>query len=117
MKTGPYQKYITFCQKPCPKISFNNALLNRERKDNVEAKDSRVFFYKGGTDMNVGDVVRFRGRDYHVGPSRTNTSIELVELKQEKVGLWVSLAEIDELPSTSGSSVDSIDFSPHSIGV
>jgi hypothetical protein len=32
--------------------------------------------------MKVGKVVRYRSRDYSVGVNRTNTSIELVELKR-----------------------------------
>jgi len=76
-----------------------------------------VFCYKGGTKMNVGDVVRFRGRDYHVGPSRTDTSIELVELKQETVGLWVDLAEIRELPPLSKPSMNTAGFTSDSVGV
>ena len=46
--------------------------------------------------MKVGEVVRFRGRDYRVGPCRTDTSIELVEMKQASVGLWVSRDEVVE---------------------
>ena len=46
--------------------------------------------------MKVGEVVRFRGRDYRVGPCRTDTSIELVDMKQASVGLWVSRAEVCE---------------------
>jgi hypothetical protein len=110
-------KYITFFQKRCPKIAFNDALLSRGRKENVEAKDSGSFYYKGGTNMNVGDVVRFRGRDYHVGPSRTDTSIELVELKQDTVGLWVSRAEIHELPPISKPSMNTVEFTSDSVGV
>ena len=67
--------------------------------------------------MNVGDVVRFRGRDYHVGPSRTDTSIELLELQQETVGLWVDRAEIDELPPISKPSTNNAEFTPDSVGV
>ena len=46
--------------------------------------------------MKVGEVVHFRDQDYRVGVCRTNTSIELVELKQESVGLWVSRDEVHE---------------------
>ncbi len=48
--------------------------------------------------MKVGEVVRFRDQDYRVGECKTHTSIELVELKQESVGLWVSRDEVHELP-------------------
>lgn len=60
--------------------------------------------------MKVGDIVRFRGRNYRVGANRTDTSIELVELKQESVGLWVSRDEVHEVPHGSEQSIDSIDF-------
>jgi len=51
--------------------------------------------------MKVGDVVHFRGRNYHVGVNRTDTSIELVELKRKSVGLWVSRDEVHEIPKES----------------
>ena len=49
---------------------------------------------KGIAKMKVGEVVRFRGKDYRVGPYRTKTSVELVELKEGSRGLWVSRNEI-----------------------
>jgi hypothetical protein len=55
--------------------------------------------------MKVGDVVGFRGRDYRVGLNRTDLSIELVELKQRSVGLWVSRDEVNELPQGSKQSI------------
>jgi len=108
---------MRFSQKRCPKIALNDALLSRGRKEYVEANNSRRFYDKGGTKMNVGDVVRFRGRDYHVGPSRTDTSIELLELKQETVGLWVSRAEIRELPAMSKTPMNKAEFTADSLGV
>ena len=57
--------------------------------------------------MKVGDVVRYSGRDYRVGLSKTETSIELVELKQRSRGLWVSRDEVQEVPRDSGQSIDS----------
>ena len=51
--------------------------------------------------MKVGDVVHFRGRNYHVGVNRTDISIELVELKQQSVGLWVSRDEVYEVSQES----------------
>ena len=47
--------------------------------------------------MKVGDVVGFRGRNYRVGLNGTDISIELVELKQESVGLWEGPAHIKPL--------------------
>jgi len=55
--------------------------------------------------MKVGDVVHFRGRNYRVGVNRTDISIELVELKQRSVGLWVSRDEVYELPQRSKQSI------------
>ncbi len=60
--------------------------------------------------MKVGKVVRYRGRDYHVGANRTDTSIELVELNRKSVGLWVSRDEVYEVPQGSEQSIDSVDF-------
>ena len=60
--------------------------------------------------MKVGKVVRYRGRNYRVGVNRTDTSIELVELKQESLGLWVSRDEVYEVPQGSEQSIDSVDF-------
>jgi hypothetical protein len=34
-----------------------------------------------------------------VGVNRTDTSIELVELKRKSVGLWVNRDEVHEVPS------------------
>ncbi len=59
--------------------------------------------------MKLGDVVRFRGRDYCVGKCKTNTSIELVELKQKSTGLWVSRTEVHEVPQQSRLTIDSVD--------
>ena len=67
--------------------------------------------------MKVGDVVRFRGRDYRVGQSKTDTSIELVEMKQESVGLWVNRAEVLEVPQASGHSPDSAERTEDAVGV
>ena len=55
--------------------------------------------------MNVGKVVRYRGRDYRVGVNMTDTSIELVELKRQSVGLWVSRDEVYEVPQGSEQSI------------
>ena len=44
-----------------------------------------------------------------MGVNRTDTSIELVELKRKSVGLWVSRDEVYELPQGSKQSVDSVD--------
>ena len=68
-------------------------------------------YCKGGADMKVGDVVGFRGRNYRVGLNGTDISIELVELKQESVGLWVSRDEVYEVPQPQGpaQSIDSVD--------
>ncbi|MCF7976036.1 MAG: hypothetical protein K9N55_19620 [Phycisphaerae bacterium] len=60
--------------------------------------------------MKIGKVVRYRGRNYRVGAHRTDTSIELVELKQQSVGLWVSRDEVYEVPQGSEQSIDSVDF-------
>ena len=60
--------------------------------------------------MKVGDVVHFRGRNYHVGVNRTDISIELVELKRKSVGLWVSRDEVYEVPPGSTQSMDPVDF-------
>jgi hypothetical protein len=57
--------------------------------------------------MKVGQVVRFRGRNYHVGVNRTDISIELVELKRKSVGLWVNRDEVYEVPQGSEQSIDS----------
>jgi hypothetical protein len=69
---------------------------------------------KGGADMKVGDVVGFRGRNYRVGLNGTDISIELVELKRESVGLWVSRDEVYEVPHQPQGqlehSIDSVDF-------
>jgi hypothetical protein len=62
--------------------------------------------------MKVGNVVGFRGRNYRVGLNGTDISIELVELKRESVGLWVSRDEVYEVPQPQGPehSIDSVDF-------
>jgi hypothetical protein len=70
-------------------------------------------YCKGGADMKVGDVVGFRGRNYRVGLNGTDISIELVELKRESVGLWVSRDEVYDVPQPQGQpeqSIDSVDF-------
>jgi hypothetical protein len=51
--------------------------------------------------MKVGETVRFRDRDYRVGPCRTDTGIELVELENKARGLWVCRAEVDTAAQTS----------------
>ena len=59
--------------------------------------------------MKVGEVVRFRGKDYRVGPHKTKTSVELVELKDGERGLWVSREEVCKAPQEieqSGATVD-----------
>ena len=75
-----------------------------------ESADYGSVYCKGGTDMKVGKVVRYRGRDYRVGVNRTDTSIELVELKQQSVGLWVSRDEVHAVPQGSEQSIDSVEF-------
>jgi hypothetical protein len=67
--------------------------------------------------MKLGDVVRYRGRDYRVGPCRTDTSIELVEMERESVGLWVSRAEVLEIPPVSGHSPDRAERTEDAVGV
>lgn len=59
--------------------------------------------------MKVGRIVRYRGRDYRVGVNRTDTSIELVELKQQSMGLWVSRDEVSEVPQGLEQSIDSVE--------
>ena len=99
MKTKPVKKTLHFPKKCCPKTGSNHALLSGGGGEDVEGKDRVSVYCKGGTDMKVGQVVRFRGRNYHVGVNRTDTSIELVELKRKSVGLWVSRNEVHEVPS------------------
>ena len=60
--------------------------------------------------MKVGKLVRYRGRDYRVGVNRTDTSIELVELQQKSLGLWVSRDEVYEVPQGLEQSIDSVEF-------
>jgi hypothetical protein len=62
-------------------------------------------YCKGGAEMKIGDVVGFKGRNYRVGLNGTDISIELVELKRESVGLWVSRDEVYELPQGSKQSI------------
>jgi hypothetical protein len=45
-------------------------------------------------DMKVGDVVCYRDRPYRVGISRTDTSIELVEINEPARGVWVCRDEV-----------------------
>ena len=48
----------------------------------------------GKPDMRVGEVVCYRNHAYRVGTSRSNTSIELIELNAPTRGLWVSRDEV-----------------------
>ena len=88
-----------------------NTFLNADNLyEDVEGEDRVSVECKGGTDMKVGQIVRYRGRDYRVGVNRTDTSIELVELKRKSVGLWVSRDEVFKVPQGSEQSIDSADF-------
>lgn len=48
----------------------------------------------GKPKMKNGDVVSYRDRNYRVGVSMTNTSIELVELNAPTRGVWVCRDEV-----------------------
>lgn len=48
----------------------------------------------GRPEMRVGDVVCYRDHAYRVGISRTDTSIELIELNAPTRGLWVCRDEV-----------------------
>jgi hypothetical protein len=45
-------------------------------------------------EVKNGDVVCYRDRNYRVGVSMTNTSIELVELSAPIRGVWVCRDEV-----------------------
>ena len=64
--------------------------------------DIVIELLQGGFNMKYGDVVCFRNRCYRVGQCMTNTSIELVELKDRFKGLWVSRDEINMVAGASG---------------
>ena len=51
----------------------------------------------GDSYMKMGDVVRFKDKYYCVGLCKTRTSIELLELKNPLIGLWVSRNEVCEI--------------------
>ena len=58
----------------------------------MELEDS--FMSDGKPEMKNGDVVCYRDRNYRVGVSMTNTSIELVELHAPMRGVWVCRNEV-----------------------
>ncbi len=86
----------------CPGLRATNRIVDCDRsRSRWSLQRNRNGGRTGGSRMKMGDVVSFEDRCYRVGSCMTHTSIELVELRNPLIGLWVSRNEVYKIPAKS----------------